>query len=277
MKDKFTYSTSIEFPVSLKKVVSEAAPVAAAVAPQVLGATSGVVRSLGGISFIAGAALGALALGIVYKLCNATEGAKPVEDKNMPFGSTLLKVQTTNRSFLGFLLDDEIDFTCQGQLYTLPYSKIQKIGRDNALFYYTAPSVKLVDGFSEFRDIKLVAPRDWRFATMAGIQTIRLFEKHYRLEQRVREKEVLTYRGFWKGDVRELVKETYHENVEYEQVCFPKIQNLTVREVRQYAQQLEGVLSSNLDQVYDIIGKDKLSEFFDLDDLEDARRRKTYV
>jgi len=227
-----------------------------------LKATSGLVRELGAPS-VQATKFGDVSVEIIKKLFGAIERAEPggflpgEREQEKPIGTSLLFVRSEDMAFHGFILEDQIKFECEKRKYEVPINQIIRI---DSCTYSGKPRIDLVNNSVNFYNTELIYPMKWRFATVLGIQTVEI-------------KKVVYERT---GGMGELFS---FGTGRFEKTILPIFNKLTVRPVyaKRFAEELENILAKNLDQIYKIIGKEKVKKYFDTDDLEAAKKGVKYV
>jgi hypothetical protein len=97
-------------------------------------------------------------------------GMAPASEPTIPLGCTPNFIQTRKRSFWGIVLDDDLVFESESQTLTIPFDFVRRFGC-SGVFHQYGMQVELVDG-SKFEEVRLVAPTEFRLATLAGIQRV---------------------------------------------------------------------------------------------------------
>lgn len=189
------------------------------------------VVKVAGFGVLAG--VGLLLAGALLSVANTTSPAEP----KLPLGSAPVFIKTNRRNFWGILLDDQIEFECGGQAGLIaPTDYISKWSIKSG---WGDPvkrmSLMTVEG-SQYSDIIVTNPTELKLATVVGPQSVDISLQP-------------DYSG----------KLSYATTAEF----LPP----TLSDINALREKLKWVLKNNGDAIADILGRDTLKTFFNVDKI----------
>ncbi len=198
----------------------------------IISASAGLAKAL--------AFTGAAALGVVI-LSSLAKDAETKRDSRIPIGVFARITVSGYREFLGICQNENVDFICDSQDFSVPLNRVNLIKENAFLGSHLGYEIILVDG-SKYRAQNLYTG-EFKFISTAGEQSI--FTTKERLVQKTAEQIRERTTVVVKDPVRGIT-----------------IEGVTPSDISQLKQRLEYAIMHNIKEIIAAIGEENFGKFF---------------